>query len=284
MERLSYSQLNSFTTCGESYRLERVIRVPRRPGWALVGGSAVHEITEQNDLREHGVDVPLVTFEEAFERLTAEAEEESGLPRSEFKASGRASKANPNKEDRDWWLAEGPLMVNRWLNWRRSSPWDIWITPQGKPAIELEFDVFVDNDSVDVKMFVDRVFTDGASLIVLDLKTGASKQPTARQLGVYKVGILDKWPGLPVRFGTFWDARSGATGPVYPLNEYSLRRLEWQFAALKEARRQNLYLPSPGPMCGSCSVNEHCYEYNPEATARIRPPWVSVEEWEGDAA
>lgn len=46
---LSPSQINSLLTCGEQYRLERVVRVPQRPMWAGIGGSVVHKLTEDLD-------------------------------------------------------------------------------------------------------------------------------------------------------------------------------------------------------------------------------------------
>jgi hypothetical protein len=46
---MSPSQVNSLLTCGEQYRLERVVRVPSRPMWAGVGGSVVHKLTEDLD-------------------------------------------------------------------------------------------------------------------------------------------------------------------------------------------------------------------------------------------
>src|SRR5665647_2281373 len=158
MERLSYSQLNGYTGCGERYRLERILRVPQRPAWALVGGSAFHEATERYDLREHGVDVPDPYFATVFDRKIAETEEESGLDRSQFRASGRASKQWPDKENEAWWRAEGPTMFLRWINFRRNAPWDIWITPDGMPAVEIEFDLVLGDDEIDIKGYIDRVF------------------------------------------------------------------------------------------------------------------------------
>jgi hypothetical protein len=46
---LSPSQINSLLTCGEKFRLERVLRVPQRPMWAGIGGSVVHKLTEELD-------------------------------------------------------------------------------------------------------------------------------------------------------------------------------------------------------------------------------------------
>lgn len=49
---LSPSSINSLLTCGEQFRLQRVVRVPARPMWAGVGGSVVHKLTEELD-RDH---------------------------------------------------------------------------------------------------------------------------------------------------------------------------------------------------------------------------------------
>lgn len=287
-ERLSHSQLNSWATCAERYRLERIVGVPSVPAWNLIGGSTVHEMSERYDFARLGVVKPEhdgnATFEDVFERRTSEAEEQSGFDRSQFRASGRKSAQWPDKENHLWWFANGPAMVKRWVTFTRNCPWDVWIAPDGKPAIELDFVLPLLPDengvpSLEVKGFIDRVFqTATGDLIVFDLKTGASKQSSNRQLGTYKIGLSQKY-GVDAKYGTFWDARSGVTSDVAPLNEYSVERVEWQFGRVREARRLNIFIPNPGPMCSACSVRDSCYEVTPEASASTRPPWVPVDEW-----
>jgi hypothetical protein len=46
---LSPSQVNGLLTCGEQFRLTRLLHVPERPMWAGIGGSAVHRMTEDLD-------------------------------------------------------------------------------------------------------------------------------------------------------------------------------------------------------------------------------------------
>lgn len=46
---LSPSQVSSLGTCGEQFRLTRVLHVPERPMWAGIGGTAVHRMTEDLD-------------------------------------------------------------------------------------------------------------------------------------------------------------------------------------------------------------------------------------------
>lgn len=43
----SLSQLTDYAECGEAYRLQRIARAPRRPGWWFPGGSAVHATVER---------------------------------------------------------------------------------------------------------------------------------------------------------------------------------------------------------------------------------------------
>lgn len=285
MDRLSYSQLNSIVHCGEQYRLERIVRVPQRPAWALLGGSTAHTCTEQRDFAAHGVTVSVESFEDVFARNIADAEDSSGLDRSEFRASGRSSKEWPDKENERWWLVNGPVMVDRWAQFMRNSPWDLWITPDGKPAVEVEFDLILQQADVLLKGYIDRIFQvrgRPTELVVVDIKTGASSPPTPRQLGVYKVAIEDRWPGVTVSWGAFWDARKGITSAPVSLNEYDRTRMEYQFGVVRAMREQGLYLPAPSSMCGSCSVKDHCYEFTQGASASVRPPWVSVEDWGAD--
>lgn len=271
VEHLSYSQLNSFTGCGEQFRLERIEKVKARPAWWFIGGRAVHEMSEHHDLRGLGVDVPSLTFEDVFERETAAAEEESGVDRAEFRAGGRVSKAWPDKENAAWWLAEGPAMVNRWITWRRACPWEVWVSPDGEFGIELEVNVPI--AGAVVHGYLDRAFADGnGNVIVLDLKTGASTPSVARQLGTYKRGLEEAYPGLNVAYGTFWDARKGATGKVYDLSRYTADRLEWQYGALKFARESGIYLPNP-LRCSSCGVADWCYEVDGSKVDEVNLPW-----------
>lgn len=43
----SYSQMNTWLQCGEAFRLEKILRVPRVPGLWFPAGSAVHATIEK---------------------------------------------------------------------------------------------------------------------------------------------------------------------------------------------------------------------------------------------
>jgi ATP-dependent helicase/DNAse subunit B len=44
---MSYSRMNSILTCGEQFRLERVLKMPSREHWASIGGNAFHSAVEK---------------------------------------------------------------------------------------------------------------------------------------------------------------------------------------------------------------------------------------------
>lgn len=49
---VSWSSFEAWLSCGKRYQLQKIIRVEQRPGWAAIGGSAVHAATEHLDLAE----------------------------------------------------------------------------------------------------------------------------------------------------------------------------------------------------------------------------------------
>ena len=57
-------------------------------------------------------------FDTAWDKVYSEKVSRTTIPEEDWKASGRATKANPDKENKDWWLKNGPLMVDKWIAWR----------------------------------------------------------------------------------------------------------------------------------------------------------------------
>ncbi len=45
------------------------------------------------------------------------------------RVAGRATKANPNKEDATWWNEMGPQWVENYISWRKANTdWKLWRT------------------------------------------------------------------------------------------------------------------------------------------------------------
>ena len=45
--RLSHSSVNDMLSCPKKYQLRKIVQVEERPGWAALGGKAVHAAVEK---------------------------------------------------------------------------------------------------------------------------------------------------------------------------------------------------------------------------------------------
>jgi putative RecB family exonuclease len=268
VERLSHSSLEDVRSCSMKYKLRKVDRVPSRTGWSLIGGNAVHEVTAKLDERDFGkpVESADLDFTATFDRLIAKGlEENPEFPKADWYCAGRRSAANPNKEDEKWWRENGPLMVDRWVNFKRVTPWNIWLTPQAEPAIELELQA--EYGGVPVKGYLDRIMElpDG-SLCVLDIKTGSTEPKSNGQLGQY-ADMTAKLLGEEYRprWGCYWMARTGSLTPPVDLAPLA-KGLDHDYRTAARIIALDLFLTSPSNLCGSCSVNAHCPSFSPNVS------------------
>lgn len=261
---ISYSALDTYISCGQRYYLTRIEKVSEQPAWWFVGGNAIHSATEAFDrmfptlesLSEGaaaGSDTNF--FLDAFVEETDRVEAETGVSRDLWRAGGRVSKQWPNKEDQSWWLANGPGMFNKWVDWRRGSGWEI-ATFDDRPAIEFEIDFPVNDDFV-VRMIIDRVMVNqSGELAVVDLKSGSRSPASDLQLAVYAAG-MEKMLGVRPQFGTYWMARDGATTPLADIDHLSTDRIVGVLQMFDQARKSKIFLPNLKE-CGYCGVAEYC--------------------------
>lgn len=171
------------------------------------------------------------------------------------RVGGRASKANPDKEDVKQWQKQGPQWVFEYTQWREANPdWKIWKTPQGVPAVELGLTPTI--AGVPVKMFIDRVFEVNGGLVVLDLKTSSRDPVSALQLGFYKYGLKRQF-GQPVDFGTYYMSRKQGTLPIIDLSWYSDEKIEYLVETFDKSRKAGIFLPN-AESCGLCGFTKLC--------------------------
>jgi len=269
-KHLSFSQVGSMLHCGEQWRLSRGLHLPESPAWALVGGSAVHKASEFIDWDQETD--PNSAFNNAFDDcITAEidkAPDEFKNPDG-WRASGRASKAWPNKEDETWWRANGPLFVGNWINWRRNSPLEIWRDDDGKLAVELEATVEI--AGLPVKVFIDRVMTGPSGLVVVDLKSGQPPKD-GMQLAIY-AHALNQVYGMDVQWGQYWMARDGASTVSYPVSEWPMERLAYVFKGVRTMQELGIFIPKRSPMCVSCGVRRYCLAFGGELAHEVPQLW-----------
>lgn len=171
------------------------------------------------------------------------------------RVAGRATKANPNKEDSTWWNEQGPKWVDDYIMWRKNNPdWKIWKTPQGTKAIELELNPVV--AGIPIKMVIDRVFEVNGQLVIVDLKTSARRPTSDLQLGFYKVGI-ELMLKTEVNLGNYWMSRESGTAEMIDLSRYNLDMMEYFVSGFDKARKSGIFLPNLSS-CSFCGLTEHC--------------------------
>jgi PD-(D/E)XK nuclease superfamily len=254
---VSHSALNTWLSCGWQFYLSRIQRVPEQPSYWLAGGKAVHESTELYDRLYFGTDKEpsfssTDAFNEAWHRNYKDAD--NGM---EWRAGGRATKANPNKEDSLWWLSEGPRMVDLWTQFRQDSGFTMYQLPDGTEAIETELNQEV--GGVPLKAFLDRLMVaPTGELIVVDIKTSSQEPKSLTQLGIYSI-LVEKTFGVRPSLGSYFMARTGELTTPQSLDRYTEARLGSWAKGFELAMENKIFIPSVGFMCGTCSVNAACY-------------------------
>ena len=182
--------------------------------------------------------------------------ESEGKDLTNARVGGRATKANPHKEDVNFWQATGPQWVQAYIDWRKANPnWKLWKTPQGAPAIELA--MLPDFAGVPVKMILDRVFEVNGELVIVDLKTSQQTPTNTLQLGFYKVGMLKTF-GIDVKWGTYWMARQHGVSPLVSLEQYTEDKLEYLVSGFDKARKAQIFLPNTNNCQYKCGLTAHC--------------------------
>ena len=199
------------------YFLTRLTDAPQQPALWLAGGSAVHETTEFYDLQQvSGIDQEFGTeemWETCFNYQLMKAEE-----REEDTRKWRSSKTEPVET----WRSMGLQFVQAYIDWRERSPWEIWTTPDGEPAIELDVSGRLPGCDVEIKAFIDRIFWDPVfeKHHIVDLKTSKKPPKNADQFGTYRALTEAKY-GIEITSGVPFMNRKASLGAPFDLTEYT---------------------------------------------------------------
>jgi hypothetical protein len=172
------------------------------------------------------------------------------------RVGGRATKANPNKEDVTFWQSQGPKWVEAYIAWRKqNSNWKIWTAPDGNQGIELALTPVV--AGVPVKMIIDRVFEVNGELVIVDLKTSQNTPTSSLQLGFYKLG-LEQTFGIEVKWGTYYMSRGNNISEMVDLSEYTYDKMEYLITQFDNARKNAIFLPNTNSCQYMCGLTEYC--------------------------
>lgn len=256
----SVSQLTTYTSCSEQYRLQRVARTPERPAAWFYHGSGFHEAIEQWELSERQM-----TVEQAqevsrlyYDKAVAEALEKE--PNFGRWMTGGSKKGENDVRDRREKMADQVAIYITYAN-AHADTWRIArFGPKGIAA-ELEFNIQF--GSVMVKGFIDQVReTSDGRLIPVDLKSGSKEPSSGFQLAVYAHAINEYMGVLPEQ-GAFFMPKlrrdQSLVGDVWKdLRPFSRELLDGMFEDFDKAERAGVYIPNPSDSCRTCSVSDYC--------------------------
>lgn len=251
---LSASQLDSWTTCGERYRLERVEKMPQGVSVWNIGGHAVHRVYQ--DVVDEGLNSgeAAIRFIEHFDAQVAEAELIEP-DRSLWRRGGRVSKAWPEKESLDWWVENGTVMATKF-----ATVYDTPFLPgqvvehQGRKLTEVAFEIEIAGHVV--RGVIDAIVELDGRFIPRDYKAGSRTPTSAVQLATYAEAIRQIYNVQPST-GQYLMARTmtAVDRDLAPLGTAMLERL---YENLAKAKEHSIYLPNSGPLCGACAVAHAC--------------------------
>lgn len=259
---ISYSGRNTLSECPKQYELSYVMGAPQRGAVWFVGGLAVHRATEEWDRAQvtgTKIDLPSVWRTVFNEELDKARERDPEILR--WQKAG-VKKDNERGEDIPHWFAVlGPSLVESYMAWRSRSAWEIWTTPDGEPAIELDIGGTLPGmDGVQFKGFLDRIFYDRRmdQLHLVDLKTGSRKPESGLQLGVYGAAVQHRY-GIPIPFGAAFMNRHGTLAEPWGLAKYTPEYVGKHFKQVYDAIQAGYFPPKVTRSCSRCGVAAACY-------------------------
>lgn len=247
----SVSQHNLFKRCAYAYYLSYILKVWKRPAAWLVQGIAVHEAMEHYQTEDITREQAHSVYEAAYGR-----------------EAGRLAETTP---DFNSWFASGPYrggkdlerrfhigheQLDRLIDFVDSIPEKVWVTPDGTPAVELEFNVEL--GGVPVKGFIDMVVeTPEGDLIVRDIKTG--NQPGDHfQLSAYAAALRKQY-GVTARRGDYLMGKTGKVAGGYDITVEDMNLVEDSFAEVNAAVLAGEFSADPTvDKCRFCDVAAGC--------------------------
>ncbi|TCO56774.1 RecB family exonuclease [Actinocrispum wychmicini] len=253
VQHRSVSQVKEYADCPYRYYLHRVARVWQRPAAWLAQGLAVHEAAEFWELsnRQAPEDDVATAYRQSYEKHVNRLSEETPNFGYWF-PSGRYA----GSEDIERRFGLGAEQVRRYVEYYREHADErIWRTPEGRPAVEIAFEI--DLDGVRVKGFIDGVVKHPTrGIVVRDIKSGRLPGD-GFQLGTYAEALRATY-GVRVDSGDYWMGRQGKPTVPYPLKPWSRQRLVDTYGAMDEAVRAQRFDPDPGEACQMCPVAFAC--------------------------
>lgn len=274
---LSHSSRELLLRCAKSWFLKYMTPAPRSVSLWTAIGSAVHEATEAYDRASVKAPNVYMDVDKAWRRhFGAQLDELRRKEPDQYK--WRFSPSEPLEV----WSTLGPQLVQSWIDWRKRSPYTVWITPDGEPAIELDVSGHLPGCPVEIKGYVDIVMHDPVfgRLVIIDKKT--SKRPPAEvaQFATYAALLQAKY-GVRPPLGVAFMNRRGTLATPFDLGGVTPEAVGAVFGEAWEQIKAGDFPATPGNACFLCDVSSSCHAkngpfshlYDPDDPAREVPPF-----------
>lgn len=212
-------------------------------------------------------------FAAAFEKELARSERESGLPVAEWFWAGNTKP----ETSVDNWFQLGPRAVQNFIDWYERSPYKIWTTPDGQPAIELK--VETNFGRTPVLAYIDAVLVspDG-SLLVLDSKSGANIPDSAQQVAFYASCIELKYGRRPEHGAYFMARGAGRNKDIFlteiqdlSLPQYSADFFRAELFSMAAGVGAEAFVARVGKHCNTCNVARSCAAVGGPDSQKVDP-------------
>lgn len=291
---LSHSYVESLESCGLKAMLSDASRNevigPRRPSWALIGGTAFHACVEQIELAALALggatpDGELDSWEEVWNKAFDAALDETNLALAGTAYADTSTWHVPNRglEGYDWWRVKGPEMLKLYtqrhdLAWRAAHTLlRVPVDPTqpnsaAVPALELAFSAAAGSTAIRTEGRLDIAWMaypgalpsqyPTATLEIVDFKSGRNDPTDTFQLVQY-ADILRR-VYLPTNFalpivGRHYLARKGIyTDPVSLDTQTGRDEIDYRFSTADRAMRSGVFTASPSSFCAGCGLVDYC--------------------------
>lgn len=272
-EHLSHSSRETLLRCAKSWFLKYMTPAPRQPALWLAGGSAVHEVTEKFDVESVILNgnKPM-DWQEATVRRAWDVHFNAHLDKLRKAEPNEYNWRSSSSEPIERWNVIGPQFVQNYIDWRKRSPYEIWTTPDGVPAIELDISGYLPGCPVEIKAYLDRVFWDPVfeQLIIVDLKTSKRPPKSPDQFATYAALLAAKYDVAPTLGAAFMN-RKGTLSAPWPLLGHTPEVVGEVFGEAWEQIQKGDFTASPGDACFICDVTAACAVKNGPLAQRYDP-------------
>lgn len=193
-----------------------------------------------------------------FDALLWETAERNDVAPADFRVGGRKTKAWPDGETIEFWMASGFDQIERYLEWIEATDWDIATVPDGRPAIEWDAQVML--GGFPTRLVIDCIYQNRAGeLIVVDYKSGSHNPSSPEQLGLYATALeLTYGPQWRPRWGAYYMTRRAELLKLENLDKWTNAYFGYQLASMEVGITAGLYPPTIDDHCNWCSVSAYC--------------------------